>query len=648
MTILDDSGTTVVRKTAEYKPLRSWRTFLFGRPMPTADAPNQTIGKAIGLAVFAADALSSVVYAPQETMVILAAAGTAGFAYALPIAIAVTILLTIVTISYQQTVHAYPNGGGAYIVARDNLGDLAALVASSALLLDYLLLAAVATCSGVAQIVSVFPSIFPYRVLLGVILVLLVMMANLRGVKESGITFAIPNYFFLVMTIFMVLVALFRYFSGSLGPLVDPPPFDVYSGSIQTITVFLVLRAFANGTTALTGVECISNGVQAFKEPRARNAGITMIWMSIILGTLFISITFLLGHIGAIPSEEESVISELARTAYGNRGLLYILTMAGTTIILVLATNTAFADFPRLSAFMANDGYMPRQLAYRGSRLVYSRGIVGLGVIACILIIIFKASVTALMPLWAVGVFVSFTLSQLGMARRWWKIGHMKPGEVIQERNSTLRHESGYVVKLLINGTGALVTAVVSIIFAATKFREGAWFIVMLIPTMVIFFFAVHKHYQHLAAQLSLSHYGSSHIVRRHRVILLISGVHRGSLAALDYARLLSDDVTCVHVSINPVEAQQIQDKWEIWGQGVRLVILDSPYRLMVEPLLEYIEMIMEQRQPNEIITVVVPQFIPKRTWTNFLHTQTATWLRLALMFKPGIVVTDVPYVVES
>jgi len=639
-------GTTVLHRKAEYKPRRSWRTWLLGNPLQTADAPHQTIGKLVGLAVFAGDALSSVAYAPQETLVILAAAGSAGFAYALDIALAVSILLAITTISYNQTIHAYPTGGGAYIVARDNLGETAALVAGGALLLDYVLLAAVAVSSGIAQVVSAFPVLFPYRVWLAVAMILLIMLANLRGVKESGVTFAIPVYFFLASTVLTVLVGFFRYFTGTLGMVVDPPPLEMV-GAAQAVTPFLVLHAFASGTTALTGVEAISNGVTAFKEPRSHNAAITMVWMSAILGTLFLGITFLLGEIHAIPSEYESVISQLARTAFGGRGPLYLATIIGTTLILILATNTAFADFPRLSALIAADGFLPRQLLYRGSRLVYSRGIMALAMIACVLVIVYKASVTALIPLWAIGVFVSFTLSQFGMAKRWRKIGKLKPGEVVQEQGSTLKHDPHWLIKLLINGFGAFCTAVVTLVFAVTKFRDGAWMIIFLIPALVFGFFAIHRHYQHLAHQLSLEDYGAPPRVARHRVILTLGSVHRGTLSALRYARALSDDVTALYVAIDEAETERIRQEWETWGEGVRLVILDSQYRLLVEPILAYIEQILAIRQPNETVTIVVPQFIPRQWLANALHTQTATLLRLALVFRRGVVITNVPYLVD-
>lgn len=646
MATIRESETTVFRRTTDYVPPRSWRTWLIGRPLSTADAPHQTIGKAIGLAVFASDALSSTAYATQEILGVLVVAGIAAFGYAFPISLAIVALLAIVTLSYEQTIHAYPNGGGAYIVARDNLGELPAQTAGAALLTDYILTVAVSVSSSVAQITSASPALFPYRVHLAVGLVLFVMLVNLRGVKESGAAFAIPTYFFLAMMVLTIGIGFFRYLTGSLGTVVDPPPLEVVHTG-QAVTLFLILHAFSNGTTALTGVEAISNGITAFREPRSRNAGITLIWMSVILGALFLSITFLANAISALPSEEETVISQLARTAYGWRGLPYLATIAATMIILIMATNTSFNGFPRLSALLAEDGFLPRQLTYRGSRLVYSRGIVALALLASLLIILFRASVTALIPLYAIGVFLSFTLSQAGMAHRWWKMGHLLPGQEVRERGSRLRYETGWTYKMAINGFGAVCTAVVMLVFAVTKFREGAWIVLFLMPLLVAAFSAIQRHYRDLARRLSLEHYSAPTRIARHRVILLISGVHQGTLAALRYARALSNDITAVHVSIDPLEAEKVQRKWELWGEGIRLVILESPYRLLLEPLLEYIEEVAAQRQPNEAITIVVPQFVPRRWWHNLLHTQTAMLLRLALLFRPGIVITDVPYQVE-
>jgi hypothetical protein len=445
--------------------------------------------------------------------------------------------------------------------------------------------------------------------------------------------------------LFTLGVGLLQYLRGTLG-FVDPPvPVEITG--MAAVTPFLLLHAFSSGTAALTGVEAISNGTTAFREPRSRNAGLTLIWMSIILGTLFLGITFLAREIGAVPAEGETVISQLARTVYDGKGLLYLIAIAATTVILIMAANTSFADFPRLSALMAGDGFVPRQFTYRGSRLVYSRGIVALSLIASLLIVLFRASVSALIPLYAIGVFLSFTLSQSGMAHRWWKVGHLAPQQELREKGSVLRYESGWALKMVVNGFGAVCTAVVMLVFAVTKFRDGAWIVLFLIPALVVLFSAIHRHYRMLAEHLSLEHDGAPPRIARQRVLLPISGVHQGTLAALRYARSLSDDVTAVHVSVDPDEAARIRTKWDIWGDGVRLVILDSPYRLLLEPLLAYIDEIAAQRQPNETITIVVPQFVPRRRWHNILHTQAAFLLRLALLYRPGVVVTDVPYQVD-
>jgi amino acid transporter len=644
----DTSQASIIERATDYTPPRALSHWLIGRPLQTADAPHQTIGKAIGLAVFASDALSSTAYATQEIMVILAVAGTMAFGYVFPISLAIVALMTIVTISYEQTIHAYPGGGGAYIVARDNLGEAPAQIAGAALLTDYILTVAVSIAAGVAQIVSAYPELFPYRVWMSVSAVLLIMLINLRGVKESGIAFSIPTYFFVVVLYITVGTGLIRHFTGTLGGVVDPPHLEVES-VVSAITPFLLLHAFSSGTAALTGIEAISNGITAFKEPRSRNAGITLIWMAIILATLFLSISFLAGQIGAIPSESETVISQLGRTVFGGRGIPYLLVISATTVILIMAANTAFADFPRLSALAAQDGFLPRQLTFRGSRLVYSNGIMTLSIIASILIIIFKASVTLLIPLYAIGVFLSFTLSQTGMARRWWKIGHLKQGQEIVEQGSTLKYEPGWKYKMLINGFGAFCTAIVMIIFAATKFRDGAWVVLIIIPLLVKIFFTIHHHYQDLASNLSLDAFsGLPARQTRHRVILPVSAIHQGVLLALRYAKLLSDDVTVVHVSLDPAETERVQERWKRWGEGTRLVILDSPYRLFVEPLLAYIEDIIKSGQPNETITIIVPQFIPSKRWHSALHMRTADVLRQELLSKPGVVVTDIPYHVHK
>ena len=624
-----------------------WRRVLIGRPLSSADAAHQAIGKVVGLAVFASDALSSTAYATQEILIILAMAGTAAFGYSFPIAIAIVALMAVVTISYQQTIHAYPGGGGAYIVARDNLGELPAQTAGAALLTDYVLTVAVSVSSGVAQLVSAFPTLYGLRVVIAVVLVLFIMLINLRGVKESGLAFAVPTYFFVAMMYVTVGIGFVRWLSGGLPPVLDPPALEVEQ-TFGAVTLFLILHAFSSGTAALTGIEAVSNGITAFKEPRSRNAAITLMWMAFILATLFLGITFLAGQIHAIPSETETVVSQLARTALGGRNVLYLLTIAATTLILIMAANTAFADFPRLSALHAGDGFLPRQLTYRGSRLVYSRGIIALALIACALIAAFGASVTALIPLYAIGVFLSFTLSQSGMARRWWKAGRLKPGEEVKEHGSTLRYEEGWRLKMIINAIGAVCTAVVMVVFAMTKFSSGAWIVLIMLPVLVSIFFMIHHHYRTLAKRLSLQDYRAPTRVRRHRVIVPVGGLHQGSLAALRYARSLTDDVTAVYVALSPEDEEALRAKWARWGEGTRLVILTSPYRRLIEPLLAYIEEIIAVQETNEILPVVVPRFVPRRWWQNALHTQTAFWLRAALMFRPGIVITDVPYLIEE
>jgi amino acid transporter len=641
----DRNGAGVFHRPSEGKPPRFWRSWLIGRPLPTADAPHQTVGKTVGLAVFASDALSSTAYATQESLIILAAAGAAALAFAWPISIAIVVLLAIVTLSYEQIIHAYPDGGGAYIVSRDNLGEGAALVAGAALLTDYILTVAVSISSGVAQFTSAFPATFAYRVPISVVLVLFVMTINLRGVRESGAVFAIPSYFFIGMMYLTMGIGIAQYLMGTLGLVQDPP--ELYAHTVQPLSMFLILHAFSSGTSALTGTEAISNGITAFKEPRSHNAAVTLLLMAAILGSLFLAISFLAVQTHALPSEYETVISQLARTTLGGRGPLYLGVIASTMLILVLAANTSFAGFPRLSAILATDGYLPRQFTYRGSRLVYSRGIIALAAVACLLTFIFDASVTALIPLYAIGVFLSFTLAQAGMARRWWKSGHLKPGQHVKEFGSTLHYEPRWQIKLVSNTLGAISTAVVTVVFAVTKFETGAWIVLFLIPILVYLFSRVRKHYRRLAAQLSLEKYGAPPGIGRHRVILPVSGVHRGTLAALRYARSLSDDITAVHVSLDPLEAERLQDKWELWGDGVRLVILESPFRLMMEPLLTYIEDIASKRLPNEIITVVVPQFVPKHARHRALHYQTADVLRSNLISRQGIVVADVPYQVD-
>ncbi|MBF8282832.1 MAG: Amino acid permease-associated region [Anaerolineales bacterium] len=629
-----------IRQTTGAPP-RSLTSFFIGKPLPTHEMPHQTISKKVGLAVFASDALSSTAYATEAILEVLAFAGIVALGLSIPIAGAIVLLLVIVTVSYEQTIHAYPGGGGAYIVSRDNLGELPAQIAGAALLTDYILTVSVSISSGVAQITSAFPALHPLRVEIAVGLVMFMTIVNLRGVKESGVTFAVPTYFFLVVTVLTLAFAFYKYFTGSLGIVTGVTP--AVAEAVQGLTLFLILRAFASGCTALTGVEAISNGIPAFQEPKSRNAGITLIWMSAILGVMFLGITFLSRQIGAQFSLTETVISQLGRTVWGN-GLMWYILLGGTTLILIMAANTSYADFPRLGALIANDGFLPRQLTYRGSRLVFTYGIVALATLASLLIILFQAQVTALIPLYAIGVFLSFTLSQTGMAVRWLRSSRLKEGEEIVQQGGVVRYDPKWRLKLVINGLGAVVTVVVMVVFAVAKFAQGAWVIVLLVPTLVLLFFRIHHHYKDVARHLSLESFGAPPRVRRNRVLLLIGGVHSGALHALRYARSLSQDVTAVYVAADPVETEKIKDKWEQWGDGIRLVVIDSPYRRLIEPLLDYIDELAAGRQPQEMLTIVVPQFVPAHWWQRFLHMNTAQILQQALLRKSDIVVMEVPY----
>lgn len=637
-----------IQPPSTVKPARNWRTWLFGSPLSSSAAPNETVGKLIGLAVFASDALSSMAYATQEILFVLAAAGTAMFGYAIPISVAIVALILIVVISYRQTIQAYPNGGGAYVVALENLGHIPAQVAAAALLTGYILTVSVSISSGVAQIVSAVPGIFDLRVELALFLVLVVTVINLRGVRESGIAFAIPAYLFLGAIFILIGVGIFKAAQGSLGVVVNPPELSASDSMFKTVLLFLLLHAFSSGTSALTGIEAIANGVTAFKAPSSRNASIVLTWMGVILAVLFLGITFLARNVNALPSEEETVISQISRTIFGGEGLLYVIVIALTSVILVLAANTAFAGFPRLAAILAQDGYLPRQFSYLGSRLVFSKGIVGLGLLSGALIIIFDASVSKLIPLYAIGVFLSFTFSQIGMARRWWKAGHLEPGETrVSGHSSVMTYEKNYMVKMLVNAFGALCTGLVTVVFGITNFVGGAWIVMVLIPVLVMGFSTIMRHYKSLARQLSLDDYHSLPAVSRYRVILPVSGVHKGSLSGLRFARSISRDVTAVYISIDDEEAKKIQSKWDVWGEGTRLVVVNSPYRLLLEPLLEYIKALYQYRQHDEVFIVVMPQFVSMHWWTSILHSQTAFLLRLNLLSYPGIVIIEIPYQVE-
>jgi amino acid transporter len=454
----------------------------------------------------------------------------------------------------------------------------------------------------------------------------------------------VPTYLFVAMMAITLGAGFFRLLSGSLQPVSGV---EILHEAVQPLTWFLVLRAFSSGCAALTGIEAISNGITAFREPKSRNAAITLIWMSSILVAMFVGLTVLAHQVHALPSETETVVSQVGRAVLG-RGLGYLLLMVSAMAILIMAANTSFADFPRLAALQAIDGFLPRQLTYRGSRLVFSHGILTLASAAVVLVLLFGADVSRLIPLYAIGVFLSFTISQAGMVVRWQKIGRLKPGERVETYSSVLEYDRHWRFKQVLSGLGALATGIVMVVFAVTKFSHGAWIIVVIVPLLVSVFFAIHHHYKATAAQLSLAHRAVPPPIRRHRVIVPIASVHIGVLQALRYAQSLSDDVTAVYVELDPAETLKVKSRWREYGDGVRLVVLPSAYRQLVEPLVEYVDKINRAAPGYNMVTLVLPQFVPAKWWHNFLHNQTAYMIHLAFLFRRNTVVVHVPYQLDT
>jgi amino acid transporter len=617
-------------------------TLLFGRKLATEEAPHQTISKKIALAVFASDALSSVAYATQEILIILALAGTAYFGLSIPISFVIVGLLIILTISYRQTIYAYPNGGGAYIVAHDNLGDGPALTAGAALLTDYILTVAVSISSGVAQITSAFPVLYGYRVEIALGLILLITLINLRGVKESGSVFAVPTYFFVAMMLLMLSIGFWQESTGQLQTIPQP---QVLEHTLLPLSILLVMRAFASGCTALTGVEAISNGIMAFKEPRSRNAARTMVFMSTLLAVMFIGITVLANQVHVIAGENvnETVISQIARSLYGLSPMYYV-TLTATTIILIMAANTSYAGFPFLSALIAGDNFLPKQLTYRGRRLVFSWGIVALALSAAVLVILFTADTTRLIPLYAIGVFMSFTLSQTGMVVRWNRVGKMQPGEERSVHGSTMRHDPHWRSKQVVNGVGAVATFIVMIIFAVAKFSEGAWIVIIIIPALVFLFFRINKHYKYVAAVL---HKGSLFPnIRQHPVktLVMVDDVHAGTIHTINFAKSLGAPWTALHVAIDPDKAEAVRKRWnERIGDEAYLKILPSPFRELTGPVHQYVEELMDEMNDG-YIHVIVGHLVMSSIQGQALHQNAAIALNLALQDVRRVAVTTVAY----
>jgi amino acid transporter len=668
------------------------KRLLVGRALRTEEAAHERLTKKTALAVFSSDALSSTAYATEEILLVLAVAATytsgASFHFVVPVSIGIAVLLAIVATSYRQTIHAYPSGGGAYIVAKENLGTTPGLIAGASLLVDYVLTVSVSVAAGVAAITSAaqgtrYAWLNDHKVLLCLIFIAFIAIANLRGVRESGALFATPTYVFLISFLFMIAFGFFHYFThGGAAPIPTAEELKTAEGyKLQPLTLFLLLGAFSNGCAALTGIEAISNGVQAFKKPEAKNAAKTLVWMALLLTTMFLGTSVMAYLYHVHPKQSETVISQFARIMFtGSFGWFYYVVQAATAAILVLAANTAFADFPRLSSLLARDRFLPRQFANRGDRLVFSNGIIILAIFSGLLVMGFGGDTSRLIPLYAVGVFLSFTLSQSGMVVHWLRerarLRRQRDAERqaqavaaaapdgnglqalpdIEVANEEI-HRSYFVTdevtapanwkkSLAINALGAVATFIVLCVFIATKFIHGAWIVVVVIPLLVLLFKSIHNHYVMVAKQLSTNGLSPLRPIK-HTVIVPISGIHRGVIGALQYAQsIASDRVQAVYVDFEEEASASLKDKWERWGAGIQLVVLPSPYRELTRPLLRHIHR-LSRENTNEIITVVLPEFIPAKWWQHILHNQSSLLLKGSLLFKRGVIVTSVPYHLE-
>ena len=599
----------------------SIKSFLIGSPIETVREKHERLNKLMGLAVFSSDALSSVAYGTEEILFALILGGTAMLHYSLPVTFSIVVLVTIVATSYFQTIHAYPSGGGAYIVAKDNLGTYPGIIAGAALLIDYVLTVTVSVSAGIEAITSAFPSLHNQTVIMCLLAIVLIMIINLRGVRESGKVFSIPVYIFLGSLFLLIAMSYVKSFTIPRPALVE-----YKAAASNAVPIFIILRAFASGCATLTGIEAVSNGVRAFRAPEARNAGITLIWMAALLGVLTLGIAYFADYYRIMPNENETVLSQLARTIF-SKGFIYYTIQFATAFILVLAANTSFADFPRLSSIMATDRFLPRQLSNRGDRLVFSNGILLLGFFSALLLVIFGGDTHALIPLYAVGVFTAFTLSQAGMVKHWIKF----KGE-------------GWKKSIVINGVGAIATGIVLVIIATEKFTHGAWIVLVAIPCLVILMKKIHNHYASVAEQLSVTSCEVNQPeFKHHSVVIPISGVQQAVISAVKYAKVLSDDVVALYVCLDPAATKITREKWDQQCMGVPLIILDSPFRSIKDPILDYIDEI-QQRYKDGVITVILPEFVPSKWWHHLLHNQTALFIKTILLFKKGVVSTSVPF----
>ena len=600
----------------------SWKRWLLGTPLETKRLQNERLGVPLALAVFSSDALSSVAYATDEILLNLMLAGSAALGYSLPISGVIAVIMALVIASYRETVYAYPDGGGSYIVARENLGVIPGLIAAAALLIDYVLTVAVSAAAGVAAVTSAVPALLQHRVAIGLGFLVILVLGNLRGIRESGALFAAPTYLFVLSMSALLVTGIVRAALG-LPPVV--PPAAIAPEPTHLLTLFLLMRAFSAGCAAMTGIEAVSNGIQAIKAPQSRNAAVTLSIMGCILGFFFLATSYLANVYAIVPGGGQTVISQLGRVVFGVGPAYYVL-QAATALILMVAANTAFADFPRLSSILANDRFLPRQLASLGDRLVFSNGILILAGSAGLLLIVFGGDTHRLIPLYAVGVFLAFTLSQAGMVVR-------------QMR----RRGPRYLLHAAVSAVGATATGAALAVIAFTKFAHGAWIVVLLIPLFVIVFLRTHRHYFYVRQQLSVREIEPERPIR-HTAIVPVSAVNRATIYALRYAKSIAHEVEAVHIAIDPKRSELIREQWKTWGGTVPLRVLDSPYRSIVGPLVDHIDDLMHGRRRNEMVTVVLPEFVTAHWWEGLFHNQSALLLKGALLFRPGVVVTSVPF----
>ena len=619
---------TVLERPGWTRLLRRIRTVLIGRPIHSDREEHERLTKLKALAIFSSDNISSSAYGPEEIMRVLALAGTGALSLTLPLAGLITVMLAIVTLSYRQTIKAYPQGASSYIVASDNLGSTPGVTAAAALLIGYVVTVAVSVSAGVAALTSIVPGLYDERVLISVGLVVLLMIGNLRGIRESGTIFMVPTYAYIVIMLAIIAYGVARSILGDVPQYEAPAAWESIEQGGQALGLFLILRAFSQGAVALTGVEAVSDGVPAFKPPEWKNARTTLTWAAIVFAILFVGIAYLVTTIGIVPdpTEQQTVLSQLVRHLTGD-GTILIVAQVATALLLVLAANTSFADFPRLSSFLARDGFLPRQFAFRGERLAFTTGIVALSLMAIALLFGFSASVSGLIPLYTLGVFLAFTLSQSGMLVRWFR-----------------RREPGWRAGLVINGLGALTTAVVAVVVGTSNFFQGSWLVIVLVPLLMMLLLGINRHYREMDQALALDRIPDrEEVAPRPIVIVPISRLDRPARQAIAFANSISQDAVAVHVTNDPEAADAMRERWPAWAGSTELVVVESPYRALIGPLLAYMDALQRQA-PDRPILVVLAEFVPKHWWENFLHNQTALRLKLRLFSRRNTIVADVPY----